>query len=416
MGSEETRLGGEVVFEKGKVVLPLKGEAEGSYYRVDSRRDERPFDADDLHLMGATAEFLAALFAESKKHHKAQEEIRILQFLIDQLPLGIVCRSADGSVMTGNKLAWRQLGVSQSRGEQAALRVVEQLEAAVLGQSEGHFEVDGALMFAACRRFDLGHGSVSVYVLYDLSDRAAKLQQMLEREFFRCKEQQQGLSLSLIRLDAAAGVSYRYLKSAADELELDARFVQPIDAYTTACVFAGERSSTVRRRIRPLLSKFGSSAIHFASGDLRQDDGIREIEGLVDLTRRKLQRLELAFLPTLAVLDPYAPIAETLSMLLDGLMRVRWVTDADALAAIEGDAGADFYLLDLDGFHPDQLHSFVRSLPEDRILYSSIRSRSMLWGHPLLSARSRLLQKPFESRHVLEAAKLLLGLQASSKN
>lgn len=80
MGSEETRLGGEVVFEKGKVVLPLKGEAEGSYYRVDSRRDERPFDADDLHLMGATAEFLAALFAESKNTIRLRKKFEFYSF------------------------------------------------------------------------------------------------------------------------------------------------------------------------------------------------------------------------------------------------------------------------------------------------------------------------------------------------
>lgn len=411
---EATALTVDDLFLPGEVVLPMTGEAEGSFYRVSGRRDERPFGAEDLQLMGATADFIAALFVESKRVQQQGEQLRVLQFLVDQLPVGVVCQSADGAVIMANKLAWRQLGVDEQMEPDEVQAIVGLLQASVGSGYEGHFEVDGALMFAACRRLSSGGGDVCVYVLYDLRDRRAKLQDALERAFFRCKERAEALCVALVASDEQAGVGYRNLKSAASALGVEVTHVQPLDAYTTACLFVGLPASQVRRVLYQELGKLGLQRALVGCRELTERDGLEAVEAVLHRVRQDLKPVTVAFLPVLVVLDAYPPVADTFALLLDGLMRVEYVESTEALIDAHRLGVGDFYVLDLDGFDSVELKRLIASLGPELLLYTSVRSASMLARVYDLGTRGIVLQKPFESRKVLQSVRLLLGAYAST--
>ena len=109
------------VFEKGSVVVPLKGLGEANYIRIGGRRDHEPFGAQDIHLMGSIADMISILFLKAKEHQGLKEQAHILQYLINQLPLGVVCFDGGGNLLNENKVAQRLLGEGGSELIQAQL-------------------------------------------------------------------------------------------------------------------------------------------------------------------------------------------------------------------------------------------------------------------------------------------------------
>src|SRR5690606_7746014 len=174
--------------------LPLGLPDEDAFVRVDQRRDGRAFGAADLRLMGAMADFFSSLYSQAKQRWQMGEQNKVLQFLIDQLPLGVLCFDANGGLISANASAWQMLGVATgaSAGEQAA--VTADFLSGIGSGEESHFEIEGRLMFAVRRSFEVAAGaSVSAFVIYDMSTRREKLFDALDREYYKARCEDGGI-------------------------------------------------------------------------------------------------------------------------------------------------------------------------------------------------------------------------------
>ena len=94
-----------------ETVIAVPGAAGNSgYLKYAGRTDGLPFGAEDLHLMGAISSVVSALVAQAQNFRKKEQASSTLQYLINQLPLGVVCFDGSGSLLIENKVAQRLLG------------------------------------------------------------------------------------------------------------------------------------------------------------------------------------------------------------------------------------------------------------------------------------------------------------------
>lgn len=402
------------VFEKGRVVLPMSGAAAGGFLRLAGRKDQRPFGAEDLRLMGSMADFVAALYGQAKEQRRTGEKIKILQFLIDQLPLGILCFDGAGELVSGNMLAWKQLGLEAEPKDADQCDVLLALKECVNDGTEAHFEVGGRLLFAARRSFDPGTGVVSAYVIYDLSNRRDKLLSVLEREFYKAKYLDAPVTVALLESKQEAGALYRELKGLKGDLELNAEFVQPMDAHACACVFPDASMAHVRRRLAPVLKPLKVADLQLTLFQPELGAADQELTDTLEQARREFQDAAVAMSPRLLVLDAYEPVADTLDVLLDGAAQIIYCSEmSGALSEIE-EGLVDCVLIDLDTVSRDSVEC-IRELAvvasgDVRLAFTSARNKSMLRSEDILEERDVLLQKPFDASSVLRALKLKFNL------
>ncbi len=403
------------VFEQGRVVLPLSGAAEGGFLRVSGRKDQRPFGAEDLRLMGSMADFLAALYGRAKEQRHTERQIKVLQFLIDQLPLGILCFDAAGDLMSGNALAWKQLGLVSEPQHPERCDVLLALQDCVGNGADAHFEVEGRFLFAARRCFDPGTGMVSAYVIYDLSKRRSKLLGALEREYYRGKYQNSPVSVALLESKQQAGVLYASLKQSQLSVELSADLIQPLDAYVCACIFPGQTLSQVRRKLGPELRDVQLEDLKLTVFQPEHDEVAQSWAHVVEMARSGLEQAVRALRPNLLVLDAYEPIADSLSVLLEDAAHVMYCAHADEAADLIASGAVDCLLFDLDRFEPEVLER-IRGLQAVlqgavQLAYSSARNKRMLCADGRVAEGDLVIQKPFDVTAVVRAIRLKLNLQ-----
>lgn len=402
------------VFEQGRVVLPMSGSAAGGFLRVSGRKDQRPFGAEDLRLMGSMADFVAALYGRAKEQRRVEDKVKVLQFLIDQLPLGVLCFDATGELMSGNLLAWKQLGLAGEPQQPEQCEVLLALKECVNNGAEAHFEVQGRFLFAARRSFDPGTGVVSAYVIYDLSNRRSKLLGALEREYYRGKYRDAPVSVALLESKQQAGALYASLKHSELSVELGSDLVQPLDAYLCVCVFPGQTLSQVRRKLGSSLGDIQFEDLKLALFQPEHEESGQSWAELLDSACLGLERADLAMRPNLLVLDAYEPIADSLSVLLEDAADVMYCADVGEAVDLIELGGVDCLLFDLDRFGAEALEE-VRALlrvtlGSVQLAYSSARSKRMWCADGSLSERDLLIQKPFDAMAVARALKLKFNL------
>ncbi len=235
--------------DDSETVVSVTGAAgNAGYLRYRGRRDGEPFGAEDLHLMGAIAGFIAVVTAQADRFRRQGESTRVFQYLINQLPLGVVCYKADGELLIENKVAARLLG---DEGALLLKGILNEAELAKKGRIRLHIEAEEKLLFVEGRRLKVDDTlSVTAFVLHDMSGQREKLLLQLERAAFRAESRGSALTVALLEDRSEAGRLYRLLKESAEVIEHSSGVVQSLDAFTCACVFEENRLRSVRYLLR----------------------------------------------------------------------------------------------------------------------------------------------------------------------
>ena len=401
------------VFEKGSVVVPLRGLSEANYIRVGGRRDNEPFGAQDIHLMGSIADMISILFLKAKEHQGLKEQAQVLQYLINQLPLGVVCFDGGGNLLIENKVAQRILG------EGGSALIEAQLTPAGKARSKRvrlHFEVNGKLIYSEGRSLEVATGVViDAYVLYDLSASREKLLKDLELEAYMSESRGGAVVVALLESRAIAGDIYKQVKAAAADFELEPAKIQPLDAYSCACIFKGKALRSVRYLLkhRLPLQKLEGLRLSVVAYDSNKSS-IEPAQDLIATAYSELAHSDSALLPELLVLASYSPVVDALDMIVADECRLRTANSLDEAEALIRSGRVDGLILDVDGY--DQAVLIRMQAASDmagsgfKVFYSSYKQPQMARAEHDLPEGACLLQKPFDAATVVDAVSLQFNL------
>ncbi|CAA6690859.1 Unannotated [Lentimonas sp. CC11] len=400
--------------EQNETVIAIAGaKVSRGYLKYAGRADGRPFGAEDLHLMGAISSVVSALVEQAQNFRKKEQATSILQYLMNQLPLGVVCFDAQGSVLVENKLAQRLLGSSGVvlLKSQVAREGRENRDWVKL-----HLEVDGNLIYCEGRSLEVSEGVViNAYVLYDLSSSREKLLKDLELEAYLSESRGGAVVVALLESPAVAGEVYRKVKASAADYSLEPTKVQPLDAYTCACIFRGKDVRRVRYLLRQRLPCLALEDLRVALVGYDASVAVAEpAQGLLDAVSAALAQSDVALLPELLVLEIYPPVVDALEMIVGEECRLRTVDSIDAADALIRSGQVDGLILDVDGYGQAERERMQRAASSAgagfKIFYSSYKQLQMARSTCGLSEGDTLLQKPFETQEVADLVRLQFNL------
>lgn len=405
----------EATFKMGNVVIPLRDDAEGSFIRVAGRRDSRPFSAEDLHLMGAIATFVSCLYGQSKKHGRNLLKMRMLQFLIDQLPVGVVCLGPDNKLLARNTKAWQQLALSESADHQNEASVFSHLQKLTNKTNEVHLEVEGRLLFALKREFeDNSAGTVSAYVLYDMDQRRKKLTDSLDREYYRALCNESRVTVCLLEETSMPGAIFAAAKRYSGAWQVAEELIQPLDAYTAACLFVGATQISVRELLRKFVVEEKYEGLRVSIVGAHGEGGGAPSKMTLDHAKEQLRPYSEALLPELLIFDPYEPVVETLEVTLEKVCRLYALPDFEEIIPHLRTFLYNGLIVDLDSIKPEQLKALKQELSaysNIQAFYVATKQRSMIEavGWPL-QKHDILIQKPFNGEEVINVVRKQLNL------
>lgn len=409
-GNGDTEAVDDPLFQKGKVILPIRGGLECGYVSSDGRRDGKPFGADDLHLMGSIAGFVSVLTAQAQQFRKQDEAVRVFQYLINQLPLGVICFGAQGDLLVENKVASRLLSRSGSeliRGALAEKALKDQ------GQVKLHLEVEGRLLYTEGRRLEVDEGlAVTAFVLHDMSGQREKLMLELERSVYRAESRGVPLTVAIFEDHSQAGLLYRELKACADSLQLDAASISALDAYSCACVFSEKRLRSVRYLLKNCLPKLLAresvvGALVSEWHDLSEDS---PGQALIDRAREAMQPLFELLRPCLLVLDPYPAVTEALDLIAGENTSFEQVDDVEQAAAQIRTGQFDGLFLDIDTYGNGSLDWLKEASAQAgagfQVFCVSHQQPSMVYKNYGIGEEFTVFQKPFDAEKLCETLAL----------
>jgi len=401
--TQESLEAADQVFGMDEVVLPL--DAASGILKIESRHDAKPFGAEDLQLMGALAEFVTSLCAESQKLKRDGQTSRILQYLVNQLPLGVVCFDAEGGVIVKSKLAERLMGEAEL--EQLS-SLLANPEAFARGKTKLHFEVEGRLVYCEGRQLQIDDGlSVAAFVLYDFSKLKKQLAMDLDREAFRVESRGGKLTVAVLEMRAGAGTLYHRLRESAKQLGLTFNQIQPLDAHNCVCLFPDFSPATARARLRGLPeireADLKLSLLSYSASDA---SAASPAAMMIEKGRSSLQPAALALLPQALVLDSYAAVTDSLEMAAGDLMRFQKVDTVDALFdKLEG-RECDALFVSLECIPSEKLQKLCACVLENespvKLYCTSYRQVSMLRSGVIIDETVKVFQKPFSISEVRE--------------
>ncbi len=399
------------LFEMRRVVLPLRRDGQSGFLRVDGRRDERPFGAEDLQLMGAMAGFVSALVRQAECFGKKDQAEKILQYLINQLPLGVLCFATDGRLIVENNMAQRLLG---GQGTDIIEKELSDKGRFQQGRVQMHFEVEGRLLYSEGRILEVEPGvEVVAYVLYDLSSSREKLMVNLELEAYRGELHGIPVTVALLESRSRPGAIYGLMKEAAPDLQVDAAKIQPLDAYSCVAIFEGKHVRSVRYLLKQSLLAGGATDVAAAVLACR-GGGDSEASALIEDARCRLMAAGESLLPELIVMDAYPAVMEALEMMLSEVCRLRAEISVDAVEQLIRSGKIDGLFFDLDSFGADVL-ARLRLAAEAvgagfRFYFCTYKKPSMIDASFEIARDDVVLQKPFDADAVIEVVTLHFDL------
>ncbi|MDQ8206469.1 hypothetical protein QEH52_03035 [Coraliomargarita sp. SDUM461003] len=398
-------------FVMDSLVVPLSSGEDRGYIRFSGNEQGRPFDTEDLMWIGAISEFVSLAYANAKTHRQGRDKLRIFEYLINQLPLGIVCLGGQGDLIIKNKLATRLLGAAgadllRSALAEQALKSQESLRL--------HIEVDGKLLYAEARRLEIEAGNaVTAFVLHDLSAQRERLLLQVERSVFRAESRGTSWTVAVLEDRSEAGRLLRALKVAADPLGLDVSSFAALDAYSCACIFTAKSPRSVRYLLQRALAHCldpEQTAGALISQIDQEDEALAQ--SLIQAACADFQPLEQFLRPVMLVLDPYPAVSEALELLAGEFCCFKPVEGvAEAIFLIQS-GEFDGIFLDVDAYGEDasdleRLRAVgIKAGAGFRLYYMTHMQAAMAQSKFDLSVNSTVLEKPFDSGLILEALRL----------
>jgi len=397
--------------DSSETLVPVCGpEGSAGYLKYSGRRDGEFFGADDLHLMGAIAGFVSVLTAQAQLFRKMGESSRVFQYLINQLPLGVVCFDAQGGLLVENKLAKRLLG---DAGADIVRGALSEKALKAQGKLRMHLEVAGKLLYAEGRRLDVDEELfVHAFVLHDMSGQREKNWLQLERSVFRAQSRRTPLAVAVLEDRSEAGRLFRMLKASAAALQLQPEGILALDAYTCACVFNGKRLRSARYLLKnglpkPLDRESAQGALVAEWADL---DEAAPAQSLIGAARTAMRPLAELLRPAVLVLDPYPAVLQSLEWIGGQIAGFVAVEDADQAAERVASGEFDGLFLDIDTFGERSLDwlpaASERAGGGFRVFHITHKQPSMVDTRYGLDVDALVFQKPFDAEKLRETLAL----------
>jgi hypothetical protein len=377
------------------------------FIQYSGKADGSSFGAGDMHLMGAIAGFISLLSSKAREFRDQGRAAKVLQYLINQLPLGVVCYGADGALIAQSKLASRLLGES---GASSLATVAMDDSRFAKGREQFHLNAGGKFLYTEGRRLAIEEQlTVTAFVLYDLSNYRYKLTAELEREAFRSESRESPLTLAVLRSasNSVPGRLYQLLKASVDSLDIPKSSIHPLDAFNCACVFSGKALRTVRILLKECFEKDNEilqlALLQYASGEGAEAPAAH----LLDRANHLMGPLEHALLPRVLVLDPYPAVSDSLKVATADVCHAYPVVSVDeAMRQIESGAydGLFLGLDDCDSEMLYRIHEVCRTIRKGfKVFYLSYKQPSLAREQAGLNEDSIIFQKPFQTDEIVES-------------
>lgn len=399
--------------ESTETVISVAGQCgSAGYLKYSGRQDQKPFGAEDLHLLGAISGLIASLVQQANNFRQKSRAEQVLQYLINQLPLGVVCFDLQGQVIVESKLARRLLGEGGAALVQAEL--VSQANRSERVQM--HFEIEGRFIYSEARSMEVADGvAITACVLYDLSAYRAKLLVELEKEAYRSESRGVPVSVVVLESRSAAGQIYAKAKSSAGRLQIDSRHIQPLDAYRCAMIFEGKLLRSVRYLLKQELSSYDDPKLLVAVvGYEAKVGGDSPAEALLNQAIEALLPVGEALRPKLIVMDAYPAVVDSLDIILSEDCQLSVETEVEAAAEQIRSGEIDGVFFDLDGYSLAALAILKDAAKEAgggfKFFYCTCKRRGMLDAAYGFNSKDVILQKPFDAAVVAESAALQFNL------
>lgn len=389
--------------DNGETVLSVAGAAgNAGFLKYKGRKDGEPFGAEDLHLMGAIAGFISVATAQAERFKREEEAARVFQYLINQLPLGVVCYRPNGELLVENKLATRLLG---SGGTALLAGVMEESSLSEQGRVQLHLEADDKLLYTEGRFLEVDDAlAVKAFVLYDMSKQREKLILQLERAAYRTESRGSALTLALLEDRSTPGHLYAALKESKIFHKEASITIQPLDAYSCVAVFENEPLGSVRRLLRnalpsAVLERDGIQVALVSDWQAEGNDSPADL--LLGKARARLCPLAPVLQPAILVLDPYTGVIDALSAIISDAARLQASNDIEeATAAIQSES-FDAVFIDVDSYPQEKISGILGRVATAgtgfRVYYLSHLQPDMVRFKYGIRSDSEVLQKPFDA-------------------
>ncbi|MGJ8639166.1 MAG: hypothetical protein ACSHYA_07205 [Opitutaceae bacterium] len=375
------------------------------YLKYSGRRDEGLFSASDMHLMGSLAALIGALAREAHTVRQKTKAEGVLKYLVNQLPLGVLCLDGDGHLIVESALGRQLLGDRGLDLVRSALS--EKLNPA--GSIQIHLEIEGRLVYCEGRVLDIEADSLLyAFVLYDLSEYRVQLIAELEKEAYRCESRGTSVVLALLECDDSPGSAYAYLLKIRKHLKLESMCVQPLDANRSVMVFNNMYVSSVRRILRQISSVDSLDNTRVAIIDYVSDGAVDSpAECWLEQAINGLGPFEVELRPRVIVMDSYPGVLESLQLILSDRCEIVNFVDVDEVEALLKTGRFDGLFFDLDAYSPEELACFkqaVSDLDNEFVFYfGTVKRRTMIDIKYGLSGMDVVFQKPYNNNEVNEA-------------
>lgn len=397
---------GEDLFSMEQVMLPLQqNRNHRDFLQVDGNCEPVPFSAADLHLLGALARLLTVLLQSAETFGENQRRAEILQFLIDQLPIGVIAIAAKGSVLTANALVWRLLKQPQACSHSDGVPELEMLKEATASSGEAHLEIDQQLLFAKRGLFAPTESNpVAIYLIYDLSEERLLLEQKLERHHFRSRCLNKPASIAMLQVEGNAGQALAQLRAVMNSLDPENYQIKAVDAYSAIALIdtIGERQ--LRNHLRKTIDWDNASSMRLSIADLSIKD-YPDGKALIETVQQQLLPSPMTLRRQFLAFEPFTPAFKSLEMLLQDEVRLRRCKTVEEICLLLQSGLYDGAIIDLDSANRRDL---FQNLPDDAenanepltYCYLSTRQKAMLTSALENLPPGRVINKPFDKDQI----------------
>jgi PAS domain-containing protein len=314
-------------FPPSTLCLPLAGD-DRVLGMLTFSNEQREFGPADLHMMGGLAELVAVMADHALRFGEQRRNLALLSFLLNQVPVGVLCFDEEGRILIGNSLGGRLLGRSLEEGTgELPIEWREEVQRAAGGAF--HRGAGGKLLHAVVSTPSSAAGQgVRALVLTDLAPEVDRFREAVAREVYRCAWL--GKSAGLILLHAAdVGALMGALEPLRKEFSAPA-VVAPSGSRTVGILLPESRFHLAMerlRQVRPLLGDDWEAGVATTGGDLKEPGALMDVASagkrpLNDFLRRSL-----------LLHDDYPSVNDMLEMMLRDRYRLTKSSDFDRTVA-----------------------------------------------------------------------------------
>ena len=389
---------GQPPFVSGVMTIPLAGGGVAhGVLQARPRTENRPFGAEDLHLLSGLADFLSAVLDQALRMSDAQRSQELLRFLLNQAPIGLAAYTPERRLLVANDLGRDWLG-------EAGPPFLE-IEA---GHENFHLRAAGKLIYGEARRAPDG---VWVIALHDLTPGQVRLIEALQRETFRGLVEERPVSFALVESPQVREGVLRQLPALRHAMTGN-ELVGPYDANRIGIVLSGVGGSVARQRLRDwqgILGDVGTLRVGLA--ELRRDG--TSSETMLAAALRRSAPFGESVRPTVLVHDNDSGVANAISLILGREYRVLKSTELGATREILRREELDVFVTDLDLrgelSGTELVHEVRQAQPSIRPLFTSVHAAPHELPAELAAGGAVVLQKPFAPDDLRDALRNRLG-------